>query len=76
MKTYLEVIKYYYDSGHELASHTYEHLNLAGKSEVEVRRQMNAQSDVIFAATGRRYIKVQFEYLHKHINLLNFIDLN
>ncbi|OAD03193.1 carbohydrate esterase family 4 protein, partial [Mucor lusitanicus CBS 277.49] len=52
--TYLEVVKYYYDSGHELASHTYEHLNLAGKTEAEVRRQMNAQSDVIFAATGRR----------------------
>ncbi|CEP14189.1 hypothetical protein [Parasitella parasitica] len=54
MKTYLEVIRYYYDSGHELASHTFEHLNLANKSEAEVRRQMNAQSDVIFAAIGRR----------------------
>ncbi|KAK4516109.1 uncharacterized protein ATC70_011071 [Mucor velutinosus] len=54
MKTYLEVVKYYYDAGHELASHIYEHLNLAGKTEAEVRRQMNAQSDVIFAATGRR----------------------
>lgn len=54
MKTYLEVVKYYYDAGHELASHTYEHLNLAGKTEAEVRRQMNAQSDVIFAANGRR----------------------
>ncbi|GAN10942.1 chitin deacetylase [Mucor ambiguus] len=54
MKTYLEVVKYYYDAGHELASHTYEHINLAGKTEAEVRRQMNAQSDVIFAATGRR----------------------
>lgn len=54
MKTYIEVIKQYYDAGHEVASHTLEHKNLVGMTEEEVKRQMNEQSDIIFKAIGKR----------------------
>ncbi|KAI9357511.1 hypothetical protein BD770DRAFT_388900 [Pilaira anomala] len=53
-KSYLEVIKQYYDQGHEIASHTYEHMNLEGLSEDEVKFQMNTQSDIIYKAIGKR----------------------
>jgi peptidoglycan/xylan/chitin deacetylase (PgdA/CDA1 family) len=54
MKTYLEVIKQYYDAGHEIASHTLEHKNLVGMTEEQVQEQMNKQSDIIFQAIGKR----------------------
>ncbi|CAO3624006.1 unnamed protein product [Mucor fragilis] len=53
-KTYLEVVKHYKDMGHEIASHTYEHKELAGLSDSEIEYQMNTQSDVIFKAIGMR----------------------
>ncbi|KAI7900478.1 uncharacterized protein BX663DRAFT_439352 [Cokeromyces recurvatus] len=53
-KTYLEVIKSYYDSGHEIASHTLNHQNLVGLSEEEIKLQMNTQSDIIYQAIGKR----------------------
>ncbi|GAN01868.1 chitin deacetylase [Mucor ambiguus] len=53
-KTYLEVIKHYYDSGHEVASHTLKHMNLVGLTEDQVKEQMNKQSDIIYKAIGKR----------------------
>ncbi|KAL7318797.1 hypothetical protein PS15m_002000 [Mucor circinelloides] len=53
-KTYLEVIKHYYDSGHEVASHTWKHTNLVGLTEEQVKEQMNKQSDIIYKAIGKR----------------------
>ena len=53
-KTYLEVIKEYYDNGHEIASHTLSHKNLVGLSEEEVKQQLNDQSDIIYKAIGKR----------------------
>ncbi|KAF1798399.1 hypothetical protein FB192DRAFT_1391355 [Mucor lusitanicus] len=53
-KTYLEVVKHYKDMGHEIASHTYEHKELAGLSDSEIEYQMNTQSDVIYKAIGMR----------------------
>ncbi|EIE80186.1 hypothetical protein RO3G_04891 [Rhizopus delemar RA 99-880] len=53
-KTYMEVIKHYYDMGHEVASHTYEHKELQGLSEQDIGYQMNTLSDIIFKAMGKR----------------------
>ncbi|RCH87805.1 Carbohydrate esterase 4 protein [Rhizopus azygosporus] len=53
-KTYMEVIKHYYDMGHEVASHTYEHKVLTGLTKEEIEYQMNTQSDIIFKAIGKR----------------------
>lgn len=53
-KTYLEVIKHYYSLGHEISSHTLSHKNLVGLSEEEVKEQLNAQSDIIYKAIGKR----------------------
>jgi peptidoglycan/xylan/chitin deacetylase (PgdA/CDA1 family) len=50
----MEVIKHYYDMGHEVASHTYEHKELQGLSEQEIEYQMNTESDIIFKAIGKR----------------------
>ncbi|KAI8641929.1 hypothetical protein BD408DRAFT_467459 [Parasitella parasitica] len=54
MKTYMEVIKHFKDMGHEIASHTYEHKELAGLSEAEIEYQMNTQSKIIYKAAGVR----------------------
>lgn len=53
-KTYLDVIKQYYDQGHEIASHTYQHKNLVGLTVEEIEYQMNTQSDIIYKAIGKR----------------------
>ncbi|KAG1438785.1 hypothetical protein G6F56_012523 [Rhizopus delemar] len=53
-KTYMEVIKHYYDMGHEVASHTYEHKELQGLTEEEITYQMNTESDIIYKAIGKR----------------------
>ncbi|KAG1441608.1 hypothetical protein G6F56_011401 [Rhizopus delemar] len=50
----MEVIKHYYDMGHEVASHTYEHKELQGLSREDIEYQMNTQSDIIFEAIGKR----------------------
>ncbi|KAI8354059.1 hypothetical protein BD560DRAFT_449705 [Blakeslea trispora] len=53
-KSYLEVIKHYYDLGHEVGSHTWQHKDLANMTETQVKEQMNTQSDIIFQAIGKR----------------------
>lgn len=53
-KSYLEVIKHYYDFGHEIASHTLSHKNLVGLTEEEVKKELNDQSDIIYQAIGKR----------------------
>lgn len=53
-KSYLEVLKYYHELGHEIASHTFQHTNLKGLPDEQVQYQMNQQSDLIFDATGQR----------------------
>jgi peptidoglycan/xylan/chitin deacetylase (PgdA/CDA1 family) len=53
-KSYLDVLKYYHELGHEIASHTYQHRNLKGLSDDQVQYQMNQQSDLIFDAIGQR----------------------
>jgi peptidoglycan/xylan/chitin deacetylase (PgdA/CDA1 family) len=50
----MEVIKHYKDMGHEIASHTYQHKELAGLSAAEIEYQMNTQSDIIKKAAGVR----------------------
>lgn len=53
-KTYMEVVKHYKDMGHEIASHTYQHKELAGLSDADIEYQMNTQSDIIYKAAGVR----------------------
>lgn len=55
-KTYNEVLQYIDQVGHEVASHTYSHAVLSGKSAAEVEEELNLQSDVIFKAIGKRPI--------------------
>lgn len=53
-QTYLNVLKHYHDLGHEIGSHTYEHVVLKGLTGEQVEYQMNQQSDLIYRATGQR----------------------
>lgn len=53
-KTYMEVIKHFKDMNHEVASHTYQHKELAGLSDSDIEYQMNTQSDIIKEAIGVR----------------------
>ncbi|KAF7725195.1 Carbohydrate esterase 4 protein [Apophysomyces ossiformis] len=57
-KTYIEVIKYVHDLGHQVASHTYQHKDLPGLTKEEVQYQMNQESDIIFKAIGKRGAKL------------------
>ncbi|KAI8138264.1 hypothetical protein BJV82DRAFT_631670 [Fennellomyces sp. T-0311] len=52
--TYADVLKHAYDLGHQIASHTYNHINLDTLSASGVRSQMNQNSDAINRAIGRR----------------------
>ncbi|KAL9545644.1 hypothetical protein MBANPS3_007047 [Mucor bainieri] len=54
IKSYIDVLKYYHELGHEIGSHTYEHKVLKGLSTTEVEYQMNQQSDLIYEAIGQR----------------------
>ncbi|CEP14190.1 hypothetical protein [Parasitella parasitica] len=53
-KSYIDVLKYYHELGHEIGSHTYEHKVLKGLTTAEVEYQMNQQSDLIYKAIGQR----------------------
>lgn len=50
----MDIIKHYYDLGHQVASHTYEHKTLTGVSEDEIRNQMDTLADIIQGAIGKR----------------------
>lgn len=52
-KTYEEVLKHVYDSGHQIASHTYQHKDLSPLSASEIREQMQKNEQVIKAAIGK-----------------------
>ncbi|KAG0192178.1 Carbohydrate esterase 4 protein [Apophysomyces sp. BC1034] len=62
-KTYLEVIKYAHDLGHQIASHTYQHKDLPGLTKEEIEYQMNQESDIIFNAIGKREYGYDFRKL-------------
>lgn len=53
-QTYLNVLKHYQELGHEIGSHTYEHVVLKGLTTEQVEYQLNQQSDLIYRATGLR----------------------
>ncbi|KAI8394308.1 uncharacterized protein BYT42DRAFT_554168 [Radiomyces spectabilis] len=54
MKTYKQVLQKVHDSGHQIASHTYSHKELAGQSNQVIRREMQKNEDVIRSAIGKR----------------------
>lgn len=54
IKSYIDVLKYYHELGHEIGSHTYQHKVLKGLTTTEVEYQMNQQSDIIYEAIGQR----------------------
>ncbi|KAG1438375.1 hypothetical protein G6F56_012663 [Rhizopus delemar] len=50
----MQVIKHYYDLGHQVASHTYQHVILKGASTKTIQKQMDKQANVIQKAIGKR----------------------
>lgn len=53
-KTYQEVLQFYDQMGHEVASHTYSHAILTTLTAEGVAEELNLQSDTIFRAIGKR----------------------
>ncbi|KAI7896765.1 uncharacterized protein EV154DRAFT_490772 [Mucor mucedo] len=53
-KTYQEVLQYYDQLGHEVASHTFSHAVLTRLNADQVAEELNLQSDTIFRAIGKR----------------------
>ncbi|KAF1805248.1 chitin deacetylase [Mucor lusitanicus] len=52
-KTYKQVIKHVYDSGHQLASHTYSHLELGGQSATKVKSEMQKLEKIFRSIIGK-----------------------
>ncbi|CEP07364.1 hypothetical protein [Parasitella parasitica] len=52
-KTYKQVIKHVYDSGHQLASHTYSHLDLGGQSAATVKSEMQKLETIFQSTIGK-----------------------
>ncbi|KAI9321743.1 hypothetical protein BX666DRAFT_1905222 [Dichotomocladium elegans] len=53
-RPYKQVLKHMADLGHQIASHTYEHINIAGKTASLIRYQMLRNEKVIFDAIGKK----------------------
>ncbi|KAI8984629.1 hypothetical protein BDF20DRAFT_911706 [Mycotypha africana] len=52
-KTYKQVIKHVYDMGHQLGSHTYHHLELAGQSTSKVKSEMTKMETIFRSIIGK-----------------------
>lgn len=52
-KTYKQVIKHVYDCGHQLASHTYSHLELGDQSPSKVKSEMTKMETVFRSIIGK-----------------------
>ncbi|KAI8646966.1 hypothetical protein BD408DRAFT_409515 [Parasitella parasitica] len=52
-KTYKQVIKHVYDSGHQLASHTYNHVDLASQSAATVKSEMQKLETIFRSVIGK-----------------------
>lgn len=52
-KTYKQVIKHIYDSGHQLGSHTYSHLELGGQSAAKVKSEMSKLETIFRSVIGK-----------------------
>jgi peptidoglycan/xylan/chitin deacetylase (PgdA/CDA1 family) len=56
---YQAIIARAFNSGHQIASHTFQHKDLATLSDTDIQDQMISNDDVIYSATGRvpRYMR-------------------
>ncbi|KAI7907601.1 uncharacterized protein BX663DRAFT_491415 [Cokeromyces recurvatus] len=53
IKTYKEVIKHVYSQGHQLASHTYSHLELGGQSASKVKSEVQKLEKIFRSVIGK-----------------------
>lgn len=58
-KTYKQVIKHVYDSGHQLASHTYSHLELGGQSASKIKSEMTKMEAIFRSIIGKNPIMMR-----------------
>lgn len=52
-KTYKQVIKHVYDRGHQIGSHTYSHLELAGQSTSKIQSEMSKLEAIFRSVIGK-----------------------
>ncbi|KAI8062162.1 hypothetical protein BC940DRAFT_309290 [Gongronella butleri] len=53
-KTYMEHLQFMDESGHQIASHTFSHVNLVNITDEQVTSEMNQLSDLIYEAIKKR----------------------
>ncbi|GAA5817023.1 hypothetical protein MFLAVUS_010558 [Mucor flavus] len=58
-KTYKQVIKHVYDQGHQLASHTYTHLELGGQTAAKVKSEMTKMETVFRSVIGKNPVHMR-----------------
>lgn len=66
---YPDIIKRQMNEGHEIANHTYEHLDFRGKSEQTIAEEIKKGEDVLYHITGKRpaLFRPPFGYYNKRI---------
>lgn len=53
-RDYPDVLRQIYDSGSEIANHTFDHVNLCSIDDSQIRAQITSDSDAVEQATGNR----------------------
>lgn len=72
--TYSESLKYVYEKGNEIGSHTYSHKNLNIQTEATVRKEIEDTKKVIFDAIGAYPTVIRTPYGNANKTVMNIID--
>jgi peptidoglycan/xylan/chitin deacetylase (PgdA/CDA1 family) len=62
VKEYPEIVKRMSEEGHLIGNHTYEHVDLCGVDEAEVKWQVEQTNDAIYEVTGERPVYIRPPY--------------
>lgn len=72
--TYSDSLKYVYEKGNEIGSHTYNHKNLNIQSEATVRKEIEDTKQVIFDAIGAYPTVIRTPYGNANSTVMKIID--
>jgi peptidoglycan/xylan/chitin deacetylase (PgdA/CDA1 family) len=62
VKEYPEIVKRMSEEGHLIGNHTYEHVDLCGVDEAQVKWQVEQTNDAIYEVTGERPVYIRPPY--------------
>lgn len=72
--TYSESLKYVYEKGNEIGSHTYSHKNLNIQTEATIRKEIEDTKQVIYDTIGAYPTVIRTPYGNANKTVMNIID--